>query len=86
MKLALVIRHSLHESLTENYTSILSTNGFELRCINLFESAPAYDTFEPPDISEVSCLVILGGPMSANDDFPAFHRGAYLHPKSRRAT
>lgn len=73
MKLALVIRHSPHESLAENFTSVLKSNGFDLRGLNLFESAPAYDTFEPPDISEVSCMVILGGPVSANDDFPAFH-------------
>ncbi len=73
MKLALVIRHSPHESLTDSYASILKANGFELRGLNLFEAASAYDAFEPPDIDEVSCLIILGGSMSANDDRPAFH-------------
>ena len=58
---------------------MLKSHGFTLQQVNIFESAPAYDRFSPPDLSDVSLVVVLGGPMSANDDYPALHHErAYL--------
>ncbi len=79
MKRALIIRHAEPESLAANYRPVLEKQGFQLVGLNVFESAPAYDSFSPPDPSEISLILVLGGPLSANDDYPALHRErAYL--------
>ena len=45
----------------------------------MFESAPGYEQFAAPDLADVSMVLILGGPFSANDDLPALHQErAYL--------
>ena len=47
--------------------------------LDVFESAPKYGVFNPPELSEIRLILILGGPMSANDDFPALYQErAYL--------
>ena len=74
MKRALVIRHAEPETLAANFTSVLEGCGFQLEPLNIFESAPAFDHFEPPQLEEVDLVVALGGPLSANDDYPAIHR------------
>ncbi len=71
MKRALVIRHSAAETLGGNFTALLEGLGFQLVALNVFESAPDYDRFLAPALSEVSLIIALGGPMSANDDLPA---------------
>ncbi len=53
---------------------MLKSRGFSLQQVNIFESAPAYDQFCPPSLDDVSLLIVLGGPMSVNDDFPALHQ------------
>ena len=70
-KLALVIRHAGPETLAENYTSALVERGFDLCPLNVFESAPEFDRFDPPDLQEVDLIISLGGPQSANDCCPA---------------
>ena len=70
MKRALIIRHSAHEALAENFTGTLTELGFDLEPLNLFESAPCYDSFSPPDLEEVGVILILGGSISANDSYP----------------
>lgn len=40
----------------------LNSNGYELTCTRFFES------FEWPDPEAIDLLVIIGGPMSANDE------------------
>ena len=70
-ELALIIRHAEPETLAENYTSALLERGFELRPLNVFESAPEFDQFDPPALEEVDLIISLGGPMSANDCYPA---------------
>ena len=70
-KLALIIRHAEPETLAENYTSALLERGFELRPLNVFESAPDFDRFDPPAMEEVDLIISLGGPLSANDCYPA---------------
>ena len=79
MRRALIIRHAAPETLGGNYTAVLEGAGFSLDFVNVFESARHYDRFSAPDLSEISLVIALGGPMSANDDFPALNRErAYL--------
>ena len=70
-KLALIIRHAEPETLAENYTSALLERGFDLRPLNVFESAPDFKNFDPPALDEVDLIISLGGPQSANDCYPA---------------
>ena len=70
-KTALIIRHSEAETLAENYTSVLVERGFPLRLLNVFGSGPEFDKFDPPALEEISVVIVLGGPQSANDDCPA---------------
>ena len=70
-KLALIIRHAEPETLAENYTSALVERGFELLYLNVFEGGPEYEVFDPPALEEVDLIVVLGGPQSANDSYPA---------------
>ena len=70
-KLALIIRHARPETLAENYTSALVERGFELLPLNVFETAPDFDRFEPPDLEKLDLIISLGGPQSANDCYPA---------------
>ncbi|MCI0441559.1 MAG: type 1 glutamine amidotransferase [Chloroflexi bacterium] len=79
MKRALIIRHAAPETLARNFTSTLEAQGFALESVNVFEAAPRYDCFEPPEPGDVSLIIALGGPMSANDDYPALQKElAYL--------
>ena len=70
---ALIIRHAAPETLAGNYTAVLEGLGFELVPLNVFESAPRFDKFDAPPLGEVDLIVAVGGPQSANDDFPAIH-------------
>ena len=74
MKQALIIRHAEPETLAANFTGVLEQHGFHLEPLNVFESAPAFDHFSPPPLEQVALIVALGGPQSANDDYPAIHR------------
>ncbi|MYB76289.1 MAG: type 1 glutamine amidotransferase [Chloroflexi bacterium] len=73
MKTALIIRHAAPETLAANFSGVLEQHGFQLESLNIFESAPAFDRFAPPPLEQVDLIVALGGPQSANDDFPAIH-------------
>ena len=74
MKRALIIRHHESETMGGNFRAILERHGFEFIACNIFESAPAYDEFEPPALGDVDVIMAFGGPMSVNDDMPALHR------------
>ena len=74
MKRALVIRHAEPETLAANFTGVLEGHGFQLEPLNIFESSPTYHRFAPPPLEEVDLVLALGGPLSANDDYPAIHR------------
>jgi GMP synthase (glutamine-hydrolysing) len=79
MKRALIIRHAAPETLARNYTSVLKQHGFSLEHLNVFESAPGYASFSPPPLDDLDLIVVLGGPLSANDDYPALQQEqAYL--------
>lgn len=70
-KKALIIRHAAPETLAGNYTSVLQDRDFELQPLNVFESAPHFDKFDPPPLGDIDLIVAIGGPQSANDDLPA---------------
>jgi GMP synthase (glutamine-hydrolysing) len=79
VKRALIIRHAAPETLASNFRSVLEDHQFQLEPLDVFESSPQLDRFSPPALEEVSLIVVLGGPMSANDDYPALHlERAYL--------
>ena len=70
-RVALLIRHAEPETLAANYTSALVERGFEIRSLNVFEDAPAFEKFDAPGLDEVDLIIVLGGPQSANDCYPA---------------
>ena len=70
-KRAVVIQHHPVETLGNNFTGIFHDAGFALTTVPVYEDAPEFARFEAPDISEVDLIVALGGPMSANDNYPA---------------
>ena len=72
-KRVLIIRHNEHETLGENYTSVLSDRGFDLFTFNIFEGAPDFVDFDPPSLEDLDLIIALGGALSANDDYPAIH-------------
>ncbi len=73
MRKALIIRHHDAETMGSNFQTILERHGFEFISCNLFESAPAFDLFDPPPLHQVDLIMAFGGPMSVNDDLPALH-------------
>ena len=76
---ALIIRHAAPETLGGNFTQLLEGLGFQLETLNVFDLAPGYHHFPAPDLAEVSLIIALGGPQSANDDLPALRQeGAFL--------
>ena len=70
-KRALLVRHAEPETLAANYTSALVERGIEIRPLNVFEGAPGFEKFDAPPLDEVDLIVVLGGPQSANDRYPA---------------
>ncbi|MDE2785213.1 MAG: type 1 glutamine amidotransferase [Chloroflexota bacterium] len=68
---AVVIQHHPVETLGSNFAGILCDAGFELTTVPVHKGAPDFAEFDAPDISDVDLIVALGGPMSANDNFPA---------------
>ena len=77
-KRALIIRHNEFETLGENYTSVLVERDFDLHPLNVFESAPDFELFDPPPLDELDLIIALRGALSANDDFPAIHAERHL--------
>ena len=72
-KRALIIRHNEHETLGENYTSVLNDCGFDLPRLNVFEGEPDFGDFNPPSLDELDLIIALGGALSANDDYLAIN-------------
>ena len=71
MKTAVVIQHHRFETLGANFTAILGGLGYEMATILVFEGEPDFAEFDAPDLGEVDLIIALGGPMSANDGYPA---------------
>ena len=70
-KRAVVIQHHPVETLGSNFTGILRDAGFDLHLVRVCDGAPDFAEFNPPGLSEVGLVIALGGPMSANDNYPA---------------
>ena len=76
---AVIIQHHPVETLGGNFTSILAQAGFDLHSVRVCDGAPDFAEFQAPDLSEIDLVVALGGPMSANDNYPALiQETAYL--------
>ena len=71
MKNAVVIQHHRFETLGSNFSAILSELGHEIATVPMFEGKPDFAEFDAPDLDGVDLIIALGGPMSANDGFPA---------------
>ena len=68
---AVIIQHIAVETLGSNFTTLLTDAGFSLTTVPVYSRAPDFGNFDAPDLSEVDLVVSLGGPMSANDNYPA---------------
>ena len=78
-KQAVIIQHIAVETLGGNSKNVLEGAGFELATVPLYEGAPEFRDFDAPDLADVSLVISLGGPMSANDGYPALlQETAYL--------
>ena len=78
-KHAVIIQHIAVETLGGNFTTVLRNAGFALTTVPFYAGAPDFAAFDAPDLSEVDLVVSLGGPMSANDNYPALiQEMAYL--------
>ena len=76
---AVIIQHHPVETLGGNFTGILQGAGFALTKVPVFAGAPDFVEFDAPDASETDLIIALGGPMSANDNYPALiQEMAYL--------
>ena len=84
MKRALIIRHAAPETLGRNFTSVLACAGFELRELKLFDLAPEYDAFPSFSLHDIDLIVSLGGPLSANDEYPALRQEMSLMKEAAR--
>ena len=71
-KLAVIIQHHPVETLGRNFTGLLEDAGFELAIVPVYAGrTPDFHDFNAPDPSDIDLIVALGGPMSANDNYPA---------------
>lgn len=78
-KRAVIIQHIAVETLGSNFAGILRDGGFSLTTVPVYAGAPDFAEFDAPDVSEGDLIVALGGPMSANDNYPALiQEMAYL--------
>ena len=76
---AVIIQHHPVETLGGNFTAVLQDAGFTPTIVPVFAGAPDFSAFDAPDLSDVDLVISLGGPMSANDDYPALRQEiAYL--------
>ena len=74
MKKAVIIQHHRFETLGCNFSSILRQSGYEVATIPVFEGEPDFLEFDAPDPGGVDLIIALGGPMSANDGYPALRK------------
>ncbi len=76
---AVVIQHHRYETLGSDFESVLTGAGFDITTIPVYAGAPDFQSFGAPLPERDDIVVALGGPMSANDEFPALQEEmAYL--------
>ena len=71
MRTSVVVQHHPSETLGSNFRSILRECGGNIVTVPAYEWLPDSGEFRAPDLEGVDAIVTLGGPMSANDPFPA---------------
>ena len=71
MRTSVVVQHHPSETLGSNFRSILSEYAGGIVTVPAYEWLPDSGRFHAPDLDGVDGIVTLGGPMSANDPFPA---------------
>lgn len=71
MKHVLVVQHSPIETLGSNYGRVLREAGFRFRGLALHGDLLQNSQPPLPNPGDIDLLVVLGGPMSANDPYPA---------------
>ena len=74
MKTSVVIQHHRFETLGANFGSILRECGYEIATVPVFDGEPEFAEFDAPDLDGADLIIALGGPMSANDGYPALRR------------
>ena len=74
MTRALVIQHHPVETLGGNFSSVLAEWGISVDTLPVYAGAPDYVSFAAPELEDVGLIIALGGPMSANDAFPALRQ------------
>ena len=74
MNKAVVIQHHRFETIGSNFSSILGELGYAVETVPVFEGEPDFAEFDAPELVGVDLIVALGGPMSANDGYPALRR------------
>ena len=70
MGISVVVQHHPSETLGSNFRPILGEYSGEVVTVPAYEWLPKGE-FHAPVLDEVDAIVILGGPMSANDPYPA---------------
>ena len=70
MGISVVVQHHPSETLGSNFRTVLSECGADIVTIPAYEWIPEGE-FRAPELDEVEAIVTLGGPMSANDPYPA---------------
>ena len=71
MTRGLVIQHHPVETLGSNFAPVLAERGITVETLPIYAGAPDYASFDAPSLEDVGLIIALGGPMSANDDYPA---------------
>ncbi len=69
---AVLIQHHPSETLGSNFDSVLDGSGYSVVTLRIYDDALDSESFDAPSIGEIDVLISLGGPMSANDPYPAF--------------
>ena len=84
-KTALAILHHPAETLGDNFESALREMGWRIERLDVFGTDGAPPSFEPPEVGKFDLTIALGGPMSANDPYPALAREMEFLAESARA-
>lgn len=74
MKRAVIIRHHASETVASNFRTILHAHDFKLQPLDVFETSPEFKRFSPPPVDDIDMLMVFGGPMSVNDNYPVFRQ------------
>ena len=73
-KHAVIIQHHPVETIGGNFAGLLRAGGFTLTTVPVYAGAPEFAVFDAPELGDVDLIIALGGPMSANDDYPALRQ------------